>query len=337
VLHGVDLEVRRGDRLVILGPNGIGKSTLLKIVVGELEADAGEVEWGYETHPGYFAQDHREQLEEERTAPPRSGSGTSAPARTGASSAASSGSCSSPARRGEAAERPVRRRGGPAGVQPAGLEQPNVLVLDEPTNHLDLESIEALVAGLQAYDGTLILVSHDRWFVASWPPGWWRSAPTGSATTPAPTRSTSTPAATTTWTWTAGRPQGRPDGKQGKKGGRRSLRSRNARTRATRAAPEPRGAEAPGARRDELTDRIDAAETRIAEIDAAFCEPGYYDRTPAEVATLEAERAELEATVERLMSEWESVERQLDQHRSVPCDEARPLSRPAPVILVGSL
>jgi ATPase subunit of ABC transporter with duplicated ATPase domains len=46
------------------------------------------------------------------------------------------------------------------------LERPNVLVLDEPTNHLDLESIEALVAGLQAYEGTLVLVSHDRWFVS---------------------------------------------------------------------------------------------------------------------------------------------------------------------------
>ena len=59
VLHGVDLSVRRGERLAIMGPNGIGKSTLLKILMGELEADSGEVEWGYETHPGYFAQDNK--------------------------------------------------------------------------------------------------------------------------------------------------------------------------------------------------------------------------------------------------------------------------------------
>ncbi|HEX8246325.1 MAG TPA: ABC-F family ATP-binding cassette domain-containing protein, partial [Longimicrobium sp.] len=63
VLHGVDLTVGRGDRMVIMGPNGIGKSTLLKILVGDLAADEGKVEWGYETHPGYFAQDHHEQLD----------------------------------------------------------------------------------------------------------------------------------------------------------------------------------------------------------------------------------------------------------------------------------
>ncbi|MDE2976609.1 MAG: ABC-F family ATP-binding cassette domain-containing protein [Acidobacteriota bacterium] len=63
VLDDVSLEVGRGERVAVIGPNGIGKSTLLKIALGEVRADAGEVDWGYETHPGYFAQDHRQQLE----------------------------------------------------------------------------------------------------------------------------------------------------------------------------------------------------------------------------------------------------------------------------------
>ncbi len=166
VLPGVDLQVRRGDRLVIMGPNGIGKSTLLKIVMGDLQPDQGQVEWGYETHPGYFAQDHHEQIGDEgRTAeqwlwdfcPGKDRgfvrghlglmlfSGDDGEKRLSALSG------------GEAARLVFSR---------LALEQPNVLVLDEPTNHLDLESIEALVAGLQSYEGTLILVSHDRWFVS---------------------------------------------------------------------------------------------------------------------------------------------------------------------------
>ena len=165
VLPGVSLQVNRGDRMVIMGPNGIGKSTLLKIVMGELPADQGRVEWGYETHPGYFAQDHHEQLDDaDRTAeqwlwnfcPGKDRgfvrghlgmmlfSGDDGEKRLSALSG------------GEAARLVFSR---------LALEQPNVLVLDEPTNHLDLESIEALVAALQAYEGTLILVSHDRWFV----------------------------------------------------------------------------------------------------------------------------------------------------------------------------
>jgi ATPase subunit of ABC transporter with duplicated ATPase domains len=165
VLHGVDLLVRRGDRLAIMGPNGIGKSTLLKIIMGEVEADAGTVEWGYETHPGYLAQDHHETLKEHdftaeqwitQHSPDRNVgfvrgelgltlfSGDDAKKHLGALSG------------GEAARLVFTR---------LAIEKPNVLVLDEPTNHLDLESIESLVEGLQAYTGTLILVSHDRWFI----------------------------------------------------------------------------------------------------------------------------------------------------------------------------
>ena len=165
VLHGMDLLVQRGERLVIMGPNGIGKSTLLKIVMGQLEADEGEVEWGYETHPGYFAQAQRDQLDfahgtaegwvwdccrEKDIGFVRSRmalmlfSGDDSKKRLTALSG------------GEAARLVFSR---------LTITRPNVLVLDEPTNHLDLESIEALVEGLQTYPGTLIFVSHDRWFV----------------------------------------------------------------------------------------------------------------------------------------------------------------------------
>jgi ATPase subunit of ABC transporter with duplicated ATPase domains len=165
VLHGVDLMVRRGDRLAIMGPNGIGKSTLLRIAMGEVPADSGAVEWGYETYPGYFAQDHHEDLEKQNMTAeqwvtqfcPDKGIGYV---------------------RGEMAlmlfsgDDPKKQLSALSGGEAARLvftrlaiEKPNVLVLDEPTNHLDLESIEALVEGLKAYAGTLIFVSHDRWFI----------------------------------------------------------------------------------------------------------------------------------------------------------------------------
>jgi ATPase subunit of ABC transporter with duplicated ATPase domains len=165
VLPGVSLQVNRGDRLVIMGPNGIGKSTLLKIVMGDLEADGGKVEWGYEAQRGYFAQDHHEQLDSpDRTAEqwlwdfcPGRDRGYVRGALGAMLFSGSDGEKRLSALSGGEAARLVFSR--------LALEQPNVLVLDEPTNHLDLESIEALVAALQAYEGTLILVSHDRWFV----------------------------------------------------------------------------------------------------------------------------------------------------------------------------
>ncbi|HEY0015294.1 MAG TPA: ABC-F family ATP-binding cassette domain-containing protein [Longimicrobium sp.] len=165
VLPGVTLQVNRGDRLVIMGPNGIGKSTLLKILVGDLPADQGGVEWGYEAKPGYFAQDHHEQLDgNDRTAEqwlwdfcPGANRGFVRGHLGMMLFSGSDGEKRLSALSGGEAARLVFSR--------LALEQPNVLVLDEPTNHLDLESIEALVAGLQNYDGTLILVSHDRWFV----------------------------------------------------------------------------------------------------------------------------------------------------------------------------
>jgi len=166
VLPGVSLQVNRGDRLVIMGPNGIGKSTLLKILVGDLAPDAGGVEWGYETHPGYFAQDHHEQIGEvDKTA--EQWLWDFAPGKDRGFVRGHLGMMLFSGSDGE--KRLAALSGGEAArlvFSRLALEQPNVLVLDEPTNHLDLESIEALVAALQTYEGTLILVSHDRWFVS---------------------------------------------------------------------------------------------------------------------------------------------------------------------------
>jgi ATPase subunit of ABC transporter with duplicated ATPase domains len=166
VLRDVSLRVQRGDRLAVIGPNGIGKSTLLKIMIGSLAPDAGDVEWGYETHRGYFAQDHRELL---------------AGSRDDLQSWLWNYCAGEPIgfvrgrlalvlfQKDEAAKKVGQLSGGEAArliFARLNVEEPNVLVLDEPTNHLDLEGIEALAQGLRSYDGTTIFVSHDRWLVS---------------------------------------------------------------------------------------------------------------------------------------------------------------------------
>ena len=166
VLQDVSLRVERGHRLAIIGPNGIGKSTLLKILMDRLDPDAGSVEWGYETHPGYFAQDHRELIEGEEA--------TLQDWLWNFCSGEPIGFVRSQLARvlfekDEAGKKVANLSGGESArllFARLAVTSPNVLVLDEPTNHLDLEGIEALADGLGAYDGTLMFVSHDRWFVS---------------------------------------------------------------------------------------------------------------------------------------------------------------------------
>ena len=165
VLDGIDFTVQRGERIAIIGPNGIGKSTLLKILVGDVKADQGSIEWGYETRYGYVAQDHKDQIGSERQSLddwlgqfcPEQGIGfvkghLAAVLFSGEESKKKLEALSG----GEAARMLFARQ---------AVEKPNVLILDEPTNHLDLEAIEALVSAINDYEGTLIFVSHDRWFV----------------------------------------------------------------------------------------------------------------------------------------------------------------------------
>ena len=165
VLLDLSFTLERGDRLAIIGPNGIGKSTLLKIAMGQLEADEGTSEWGYEAHPGYFPQDHHEVM----TDPKQDIKSFLWDGAAGESIGFVHGKLAEVLFSREDHE---KRCGVLSGGEAArlllcrlGVEAPTVLVLDEPTNHLDLEGIQALAQGLLSYEGTLIFVSHDRWFV----------------------------------------------------------------------------------------------------------------------------------------------------------------------------
>jgi ATPase subunit of ABC transporter with duplicated ATPase domains len=165
VLKNIGFSIKRGDKVVLIGHNGIGKSTLLKTMLDLVPQDEGTVEWGHETHIAYFAQDHHELLKEnisvydwlvhysqqETTQRVRSILGQVLFTQ-------------------DDAHKNIQALSGGEGARlllgKVMLEDGNVLILDEPTNHLDLESIEALAKALKNYDGTLIFVSHDRHFVA---------------------------------------------------------------------------------------------------------------------------------------------------------------------------
>lgn len=167
LFKNLNLRLEVGEKVAILGPNGIGKSTLLKTLVGDYEADAGTVKWSENSRIGYYAQDHASDFEIDLTVFDWMSQWKQE-------------------KDDEQAVRSVLGRllfsqddikkkvkvlsGGEKGRMLFGklmMQRPNILVMDEPTNHLDMESIEALNMALEMYEGTLIFVSHDREFVSS--------------------------------------------------------------------------------------------------------------------------------------------------------------------------
>ncbi len=167
VLRGVSFEVRRGERVAIIGANGIGKSTLLKIVSGKLAPDSGSFEWGHQAAVGYFAQDHHELLGSPRETP-LNFVWAACPTET---TNYVRGHLGRMLFSGDDVDKLAESLSGGEAARVVfarlAVEKPNVMVLDEPTNHLDMETIEALREALLQREGTLIFVSHDRHFVSA--------------------------------------------------------------------------------------------------------------------------------------------------------------------------
>ncbi len=163
----VNLMIAAGDRVAVIGANGIGKSTFLKTLVGELTPDSGEVKWSENSEIGYFAQDHADDFAEDATlfdwmSQWKKESDDEQTIRATLGRLLFS--------QDEIKKSVKVVSGGEQGRLLFGklmLQKANIMVMDEPTNHLDMESIESLNTALEQYPGTLIFVSHDREFVSS--------------------------------------------------------------------------------------------------------------------------------------------------------------------------
>lgn len=165
VFSGLDLKIERGARIAFVGQNGQGKTTLAKIIAGLLQPSEGEIKEGANVDLGYFAQNQAERLDPEKTV--LQISELNATPETRSSVRSILGAFLFP---GDEVEKKISvLSGGERARLAISLllyQNYNVLLLDEPTNHLDIYSKEVLKEALKAYEGTLLVISHDREFLS---------------------------------------------------------------------------------------------------------------------------------------------------------------------------
>ena len=320
LIHDLDLTVMRGDRLGLIGPNGVGKSTLLRLILGELAPDSGSIRLGTNLNVAYFDQ-LREQLDGEQTVAQTVSPGSDYVEINGARRHVMSylgDFLFAPNRAGS----PVRTLSGGERnrlllarlfARPA-----NLLVMDEPTNDLDLESIELLETTLQGYPGTLILVSHDRtfldnvvtsvlvargdgrwlelvggyseWLAARQADGAGNADGSGGAGGAASVKGAAA-AATDALPPSAGRASAAGRSAAGKAGGN---------TRSGLAYKETRELA-------ELPARIEALEEEQKRLQEEMSRPEFFRASPDEIRSRQARLAELEEGLTQAMTRWEAL------------------------------
>jgi ATP-binding cassette subfamily F protein 3 len=328
VFRRVGLHIERGDRIAIVGPNGTGKSTLMRMLAGVEAPDSGHRHEGHQLVMQYFAQDEAARLDPDLTVYDTLGTGSPnqmVPAiRNILGGFLFSGD-------------DVYKR---AGVLSGGertrlavarmlLRPSNTLLLDEPTNHLDLDSKDVLLDALEDYGGTLIFVSHDRYFVerlanrivevgggeAHSYPGtyeeflWKKSQPAGPSARSA--RSGQAEAPSAGGTVTRDRPQAasrKPKAGAAPEPQPSPAADREARRLAEIAARRrDRAAKAHQARIADLEERIASCEATIKQLEADMARPGFYDDRAAAQPVIDRHQGMM-WQVGDLMHQWEALQ-----------------------------
>ena len=172
LFKNLSLNINAGEKIAIIGENGVGKTTLLKLLQGELTPTAGTIKWTEKAKIGYFAQDHAADFDSDENLTDwisgyvRAGGYEGSDVET-----LIRGTLGRLLFSGDDVKKPVRViSGGEQGRMMFGrmmLLHSNIMLMDEPSNHLDMESIESLNTALDLFKGTLVFISHDREFVSS--------------------------------------------------------------------------------------------------------------------------------------------------------------------------
>jgi ATP-binding cassette subfamily F protein 3 len=348
VFRDLSLHIERGDRIALVGPNGAGKSTLMRMLSGEEAPDSGTRTVGHQVVMEYFAQDEATRLDPTLTVYETLEVG-SATAMVPAIRNILGGFLFSG---DDVYKKAAVLSGGERtrlAVARMLLRPSNTLLLDEPTNHLDLDSKDVLLDALEDYGGTLVIVSHDRYFVEKLAtkiieighgqaivyPGTYSeflwSKEHGSevksqiqnpksqgpsvsglrSTVPEHVKSRATAAAA------SNQQQTKAEGRSPKTEGQRAqtdARSREDRKRDdAERKKRQRAAEALQRRIADLEDRIAEREARVKELEAAMAEPGFYNDHEAAKTIVDRHQA-LMWEVGDLMGQWEALQEHAADH-----------------------
>jgi len=295
VISDFSTTLMRGDRIGVIGPNGSGKTTLLNLLLGKLQPDQGEVQFGTKLEVAYFDQ-LRATLDEEKTVCDNVADGSDKVEVNGHSKHVISylqDFLFAPDR----VRQPVKALSGGERnrllLAKLFTKPANMLVMDEPTNDLDMETLELLEELLMEYKGTLLLVSHDRAFLDN--------VVTSTLVFEGAGKVAEYVGGYEDWIrQRASTEKGQP--------GKKKLAN---------AKVEPKPSEKPAKKKlsykdqrdlDALPERIEALETELTELQATLSDPALYQKDPAEAAAVNERLQKAESELEAAYSRWDELE-----------------------------